>query len=220
MANGLQLNGSGAKVTLPKLGVNLHTIEFRVKTPTAISASVGSAAIFSTASANYWMYIGGCTSVLSNEVLTVRTDNTTGRAGYCDAAFTIDTGFHLYSYVFPYTGNPFIYIDGVLKPTTMNGTIPVLPFLEDMYLGVDSSLVLSEVRLFSYPRSHEQIAGNAPYRLKGHEKGLIFYSVFDEGSGGIVYDRSPIANHGIISKGTWVTTAPDLALPIQMVGGV
>ena len=63
---------------------------------------------------------------------------------------------------------------------------------------------MSEVRMWAYARTAEEINKDRRYRLTGEEPGLIGYWPLDEGEGQRVYDLSGNANNGVTMSTEWV----------------
>jgi parallel beta-helix repeat protein len=104
----------------------------------------------------------------------------------------IDTWVHL---AFVGTGSgTSLYVNGILQDTNPNSIS--LPMES---IGASAETIkgtVDEVRLWSIARTGPQIQADMNRILTGSEAGLVGYYRFNEGSGQIVNDSSPLGNHG------------------------
>ena len=69
---------------------------------------------------------------------------------------------------------------------------------------------MDEVRLWNYARTTEQILSNMNYELSGLEQGLVAYWDFNEGTGGVLEDKSVNENNATIVGAEWTSESPSL----------
>lgn len=77
--------------------------------------------------------------------------------------------------------------------------------------SADNNGNVSDVRVWNYARSQEQIQNDMNRRLAGEEAGLLAYWPLDEGSGTVVADRSSNGCDGTLVNASWPTNN-DLSL--------
>ncbi len=66
---------------------------------------------------------------------------------------------------------------------------------------------IGELRVWSTPRSPQEIKAYMHAELTGDEEGLLGYWKFKEGSGNTIKDSSPYENHGTIFGAMWYSSA-------------
>jgi len=74
---------------------------------------------------------------------------------------------------------------------------------------------ITEVRVWNFARTEEEIKNTMNHRLKGDETGLVGYWRFDDYAGLVAKDLSSGANDGIIHGASWYLSKD---LPIKMLG--
>lgn len=93
-------------------------------------------------------------------------------------------------------------LPGVAPPSFTNVNAQIGAGAAGNYAGL-----IDEIRIWTRPRSAEEIAADMQHRLIGFELGLALYWRLDEGSGATVTDQSEDANTGAISGNvTWATS--------------
>lgn len=130
-----------------------------------------------------------------------------------------------------YTANSAsLYIDGVLKASTVHANGPLPANTGAMYFGAglpaaDTSEFfggrLDEIRLWSNPRSDSQILADMHKSYSGSVPGLVGYWRFNEGNGQTAGDSSGMGNDGVVgatlnpesSDPQWVETGGETPGP-------
>ncbi|MCG8403716.1 MAG: M6 family metalloprotease domain-containing protein [Phycisphaerales bacterium] len=114
----------------------------------------------------------------------------------------------------------FLYVDGQLVNSVTHEIGPMRYTTSDLYFGrglpsteTTESFkgMLTEIRLWSVPRSQQNILENMNIRLSGNEPGLAGYWPIEDAGGQIVVDLTSNANNGTL--GTDVGPGGDLADP-------
>lgn len=122
------------------------------------------------------------------------------------------------------TGTMEIYLNGVLWHRETNKVLPLAKPVSvklGCYFNNREGLFyhgkLTEVQLWDYARTEAEIRQDMYRSLQGNEPGLRAYWPLNEGSGNIVHDKTPGANHGKIHGSTeadWVVAKLPIAAPI------
>ncbi len=123
------------------------------------------------------------------------------------------------------SGTGRLYKNGVL---VTSGTMPLPNRIqrENCYIGKSNWTVdgflggqVAELRLWTYARSAEQIAGAMQRRLLGDEAGLFTYYRFDDVAGAIVRDASGNGRHARLNgEASWVRGGLALNAPLPELG--
>jgi len=151
---------------------------------------------------------------MNNTPNAIRTNNNTSGYGLLSDTLTLNAWHHLAIVVT--AENRTCYIDG--KRTTENVVIPDYDFSTGhMWIGRDSANdvndnrafkgLIDEVRIWNVAKSAQELEDAKYLTLTGEETGLIGYWNFDD-SATVATDLSPVANHGIITGGTYVRATP------------
>ena len=121
------------------------------------------------------------------------------------------------------TGTMEIYLNGDLWHRETHKVLPLLkPFSVRLgcYFNHREGLFyhgkLAEVQLWDYARTETEIRQDMYRSLQGNEPGLRAYWPLNEGTGNIVHDKTPGANHGRIhgsNETDWVVTKLPIASP-------
>lgn len=128
-------------------------------------------------------------------------------------------GWHHFALVKSST-DTLLYVDGVLAGTR-GAAIPnpaaSTPFRIGRQYGTYNEYwpgYLDEVRVWNVARSAGEIQANVSNRLSGAETGLVGYWRFDEGSGAVVADSSPVGNFGSFQNTpVWIPSGVTNAQP-------
>jgi hypothetical protein len=68
--------------------------------------------------------------------------------------------------------------------------------------------MLDELRIWSYARTQEEIAGDMRRRLTGNENGLVVYLNMEEGTGVTTEDATGNGNHGDLVGASGAQVSP------------
>ena len=154
--------------------------------------------------------------------------------GWRGTSGVTDFGWHYYAVVATQGAtNPVLYIDGVAEPVQYSGgsgTIDLNPSTSPLYLGAQveprypyyGESVLDDVSIWNIALSQSTIQADMNQTLAGTESGLVAYWQFNEGLGGVAYDKT--ANHNDASLGggntadapSWVPSGP---IGVDIAGG-
>ena len=109
-----------------------------------------------------------------------------------------------------------IYINGI-RNAALYADVPMEIANDRIFIGKANHNEVSkfggemdEFRLWNYARSPEQILSNMNYELSGLEQGLVAYWDFNEGTGGVLEDKSVNENNATIVGAEWTSESPSL----------
>lgn len=150
-----------------------------------------------------------------------------GSQGAIDSGIAIgDNNWHHLAYT--YNGLiETLYVDGIQRAERLiTGSLTSNSQAISIGREVSSSTsqyqfngTIDEVRIWNVARTQADIQADMGNRLLGNESGLISYWNFDEGSGGIVLDKTANGNNGSLGGGVsasqpvWTTSAAPSNLP-------
>ena len=111
-----------------------------------------------------------------------------------------------------------IYINGQKHVAELYADVPMELANDRIFIGKANNNnevtkfggEMDEVRLWNYARSPEQILSNMNYELSGLEQGLVAYWDFNEGTGGVLEDKSVNENNATIVGAEWTSESPSL----------
>lgn len=123
-----------------------------------------------------------------------------------------------------------LYIDGVLKATTVHANGPLPANNGELYFGAglpasDNSEFfggkMDEIQLWNYPRTESQILADMNKSYVGTKPGLVGYWRLNEGSGQTAGDSSGMGNDGVVGASSisessdpqWVESTEDTPGP-------
>src|SRR5262249_5950108 len=129
------------------------------------------------------------------------------------------------------TGTIKVFVNGVEEASLNTGNTGPLSAPANIYIGANTNDhryfrgQIDDVRIWNVARDAASIQADMNHTLTGNEPGLVGYYRFDEGSGGIAFDRSPSGNTGWIAPwwgpapATWVTSTAPLGAATALATG-
>lgn len=200
----LAFNGSTTYVNIPRLIQDDFTIEFWMKT-TSIAPS----------GTQWWngngLVDGEVSGVANDFGVSLNGAKACFGIGNADTSITsttsVNTGswFHVAATRVKSTGAITLCINGVSEATgtgnTNSLTAPPSLTIGRLQKGVNYfNGNISEVRIWNYVRTVQQIKDNMNTELRGDESGLVGYWKLNEGSGNIIYDNSSGNDSGVVGS--------------------
>ncbi len=178
----LDFDGVDDLVTSPVITDTLHTIEFWIKSDTAINGTAHGSIPFSFSTAGNWIALNGCSTPLIGETVAINNGVTAPTA--TDQILT--AGWHHFAFTSNGSHYNKIYIDGLLanmistnSPVLNNTKLDIGYRTTSGYSASPYSGRLDEIRVWKTIRTQTEIQNNMNTELTGNEANLILYYKMD-----------------------------------------
>ncbi|WP_196894035.1 T9SS type A sorting domain-containing protein [Aureivirga marina] len=220
--NAIQFDGSDDYVETERIMGEFHTIEFWVKFDRGVNGVNANDPVItfdSDVSNRKWLWSNSCCSAFEDETLSIHNGHAGGNFGVSSMTETVSSGWHHIaivsnkdvslpienentdgdSFVSSYIYSK-IYIDGEEIILDLNNGGASIFKSRKVFLATRlitnsfKKLAMDEVRIWSVPRTQNEIREYMTKKLQGTETGLLAYYQFDQTSGTTLNDETSTNN--------------------------